>query len=206
MPDLPTRTQYEDALTLLIRRALEEDRRRIEAGGRFSREAQAARVREEAAPVLASIFGEAAQQIGDRERWGLSTAGLNTEARVWANMRAAALGEMMAAKTLQMLADGWDLASIFGVDRAASIGITETTGAVTAGERWVFAWATDNVLGDDREVERTWHTEGDARVCEICRPLDGREEDYWRRLFPDGPPAHPRCRCWIDYRILRQGE
>jgi hypothetical protein len=42
---------------------------------------------------------------------------------------------------------------------------------------------------------RVWHTARDDRVCPICGPLDGLPESEWRSQFPNGPPAHPRCRC-----------
>lgn len=48
--------------------------------------------------------------------------------------------------------------------------------------------------GDD-----IWMTEEDARVCPICGPLHGSRRRVWGRIFPDGPPAHPRCRCEIVY-------
>lgn len=31
--------------------------------------------------------------------------------------------------------------------------------------------------------------------CDICGPLNGKTERHWAAQFPDGPPAHPRCRC-----------
>jgi hypothetical protein len=31
--------------------------------------------------------------------------------------------------------------------------------------------------------------------CPICGPLDGTPESVWGAEFPDGPPAHVRCRC-----------
>lgn len=46
-----------------------------------------------------------------------------------------------------------------------------------------------------------WHTSQDDRVCPICRPLHGRPRDEWQSVFPLGPPAHPVCRCFIDYQL-----
>lgn len=53
---------------------------------------------------------------------------------------------------------------------------------------------TDSLSGLDE-----WVTEEDARVCPICAPLDGKKRAVWSAKFPQGPPAHPRCRCQIIY-------
>ncbi len=42
-----------------------------------------------------------------------------------------------------------------------------------------------------------WYTENDAKVCPICRPLHGKPIDQWPFALQGGPPAHPRCRCWL---------
>ena len=44
-----------------------------------------------------------------------------------------------------------------------------------------------------------WVTERDGRVCPICRPLDGQVDVDWEDQFPNGPPAHPNCRCWLKF-------
>ena len=55
-----------------------------------------------------------------------------------------------------------------------------------------------------------WRTERDARVCPICQPLNGTTRSNWEAKFPEGPPAHERCRCEIVYAnqpvLNRQGE
>ena len=81
----------------------------------------------------------------------------------------------------------------FSTDRAESISITETTGAISAGED---SGARIVEQQDDVILSKTWVTEADARVCPICRPLHLKPESFWPQ-FPNGPPAHPRCRCWL---------
>lgn len=44
-----------------------------------------------------------------------------------------------------------------------------------------------------------WVTAGDAAVCRICSPLNQLEYERWRERFPNGPPAHPNCRCFLSY-------
>ena len=76
----------------------------------------------------------------------------------------------------------------FGELRAEMIAVTETTRAYSA--------ATDTykeLLKDaGLEMRRVWNTSADEKVCEICGPLDGKDEREWT----SPPPAHPRCRCW----------
>lgn len=90
------------------------------------------------------------------------------------------------------------LDKVFGEDRAKRIASTELTRI------------TSTVEGIARgEYERTegivitayWVTELDAKVCKICRPLHMRREDVWQDQFPTGPPAHPNCRCNLNYVI-----
>lgn len=57
---------------------------------------------------------------------------------------------------------------------------------------------------------KIWSTAADSGVCEICAALDGVEVDFdgefdfkGKMLFAgqkELPPAHPRCRCAVEYR------
>lgn len=38
--------------------------------------------------------------------------------------------------------------------------------------------------------------------CPICGPLNGQPEEFWRGDFPDGPPAHPNCRCGASLEVI----
>lgn len=87
--------------------------------------------------------------------------------------------------------------SLFGAERAELIGVTETTAAHSAAERGVID-LHNRFTG--RILLAHWVTEHDERVCPICRPLDGQPEYLWRERFPWGPPAHARCRCYMDWR------
>lgn len=42
-----------------------------------------------------------------------------------------------------------------------------------------------------------WVTEPGA--CKICQPLHNRGKEAWGARFPDGPPAHPNCRCHLQW-------
>lgn len=81
------------------------------------------------------------------------------------------------------------LEPIFGKIRAQMIAATEVTRAFAEGN--AAAWTSTGFVSQVR-----WMTAKDERVCPICGPKAGQ-------LYPigstqDRPPAHPRCRCWIQ--------
>lgn len=86
-------------------------------------------------------------------------------------------------------------AEVFAPSRDENIGITETTSAGQAGSEWAVTQA-----GQQSEADK-WRTERDARVCPICSPLEMTPRSEWQAKFPAGPPAHPRCRCFIEYAV-----
>ena len=58
------------------------------------------------------------------------------------------------------------------------------------------------------ETIRVWCTAEDERVCPVCSDMEGTEiglNDSFKvpgkKLYAmqDGPPAHPRCRCTVEY-------
>jgi hypothetical protein len=93
-----------------------------------------------------------------------------------------------------------DTTSIFGPARSESVAITETTQAASIGGELAIEATVGKSDGD------TWFTAQDNRVCPICGPLHGASRERWSRFFPSGPPAHPRCRCWIQYAIEAANE
>jgi len=85
---------------------------------------------------------------------------------------------------------------VFGPERDESIAVTETTTAQSAGGEGA-AEATGTTSADD-----LWITENDGLVCPVCRPLHQAAREDWTRFFPSGPPAHPRCRCFVRYAAM----
>lgn len=94
----------------------------------------------------------------------------------------------------------------FDEERSRTIAITEITRA----------YGEANQLGanelakefPDVTVTKTWFTNSDDLVCEICAPLDGQTVEYDSGWGEDGaddpegilqPPAHVNCRCWTSY-------
>ena len=90
----------------------------------------------------------------------------------------------------------------FGTSRAESIAITSTTASRSTGQL-----ATALTLLDGEDVTYEWVTADDGRVCPVCGPLHNQPESVWRVKFPNGPPAHPRCRCDLQarFRTKRRG-
>jgi hypothetical protein len=100
------------------------------------------------------------------------------------------------------------LAPTFGEKRAESIAITEVTRAAAAGVN-----ENQRLLAEEGlAFARKWFTRNDELVCPICGPLNEKREDEPVPEHPDplvvekgwgagektkdGPPGHPRCRCF----------
>jgi hypothetical protein len=88
----------------------------------------------------------------------------------------------------------------FGPKRVETNAIDEVTRAqFEGGEAGVEATVGLN-------EQDTWHTVEDERVCPKCRPLNGNPRSEWTWLASDGPPLHPRCRCYIDHKLVTPSE
>ncbi len=86
----------------------------------------------------------------------------------------------------------------FGKVRAEMIAITEVTRAVNQATRIYQQLIREWGL----EMARIWRTSHDKLVCPVCSPNEGKPE--WDWTFPEGPPAHPRCRCWTTLEMRRR--
>jgi SPP1 gp7 family putative phage head morphogenesis protein len=83
--------------------------------------------------------------------------------------------------------------NLFGEERARMIAVTEVTRAFAAGN--MEAWRASGVI-----EKRQFNVNRDELVCPICGPLNGKvvglDEEFDEGI--DGPPVHPRCRCWLS--------
>lgn len=87
----------------------------------------------------------------------------------------------------------------FGPVRADMIATTEVTRASVEGERAI----AQEAMSTGIQMVAVWQTSNDEMVCPICGPRHGKAEgDGWTKA--DGPPAHPRCRCWLDHELRRR--
>ena len=91
------------------------------------------------------------------------------------------------------------LSPLYGPERAERIAVTEVTTIFAEGNQE--AWKSTGLVEENR-----WRTAMDDRVCEICAPLEdvvvGLGENEFTTeeggLGISGPPAHTRCRCWLQ--------
>jgi SPP1 gp7 family putative phage head morphogenesis protein len=86
---------------------------------------------------------------------------------------------------------------LFGAQRAEAIAVTEVTRAYAEGNQ--VAWRESGVT-----EAKEWNTANDELVCPICGPLDGKQTPLGDTFDGghDGPPAHPRCRCWLTPVVI----
>jgi len=92
------------------------------------------------------------------------------------------------------------LSGTFGPVRAEMIARTEVTRAAVEGERATVREA-DKLLskhGIDPMIP-VHQTRNDELVCPVCGPRHNKEikDDIY-------PPLHPRCRCWVTYRLPKK--
>ncbi|MCK5645095.1 MAG: hypothetical protein KAJ19_30120 [Gammaproteobacteria bacterium] len=110
----------------------------------------------------------------------------------WLDTPGSAMGDLFGALD-EMFA--------FGQSRAQMIGVTEVTRAYFEGNQ---AAARATEAEGLVKWKKTWQTNNDALVCVVlCAPLHGKSVIGTDKEFPDGagqgPPRHPRCRCWATY-------
>ena len=82
------------------------------------------------------------------------------------------------------------LSGIWSPTRAEMIAVTEITRAASEGERAMVRELNKQGV----QMVPIWQTNNDSLVCPICGERHGKE-------ITDGmyPPAHPRCRCWVNH-------
>jgi len=98
------------------------------------------------------------------------------------------------------------LAPTFGPVRSDMIATTEITRAAAQGE----LAAVNQLREGGVDMRPKWFTREDEKVCPICGGLSdvvGDEHNQFKhrrtgRMF-DMPPAHPRCRCFVNWEVVR---
>lgn len=90
-------------------------------------------------------------------------------------------------------------------ERSRTILQTEMQTAIQTGERQFYEEAAAEGQIDADFLEKRWFTVLDDRVCAICEPLHGTVIAF-NESFSSGrfnglnPPAHPNCRCFLEYK------
>jgi SPP1 gp7 family putative phage head morphogenesis protein len=160
-------------------------------------------------PVILGAATQAAQiavaglveTVGVGVDWGL----VNEAVRSWASTYTYDLVggiNLTTATVLQEEIAAWigsgrpldelmsNLSPIWGPVRSEMISVTEVTRAFAEGN--IATWQASGVVQGMR-----WFTARDESVCPICEGLDGQVADIGVG-FSSGPPAHTRCRCWLQ--------
>ena len=123
---------------------------------------------------------------------GADADAVGGQATSWASIRSHLLAGQYVTNSREMIEAGNDP---FTDSRAERIAATETTNAAVDGAE------LGAVLTDGLSAKDTWFTRNDDRVCPICGPLHAKKRTVWGAEFPNGPPAHPNCRCHVDYNF-----
>ena len=152
---------------------------------------------EKMTPVLKAAAMAAAEQLNTEADIQADGDALQNEIDSWAETRAGELADGVVQTTKDELdsmdpaEEGFsdDASKLFDDVRAGTIGVTETTEAVTGGTAAALAAA------GLEDAEAIWMTSADELVCEDCDDLDGLPAT-------EMPPLHPNCRCWISYDVV----
>ena len=145
------------------------------------------------------------EQLQGQMEFDLGDVDLAGKANEWAERYSQELATLIVANTQaklqeqQAAGEEIDISNQFDEARADKIAITETTRSITAGEFGVVGMAVS--LGLMSGDEAIWVTAEDEMVCEECEPLNDQPMEVWSVVCPAGPPAHPNCRCELDYRM-----
>lgn len=207
MADIPNRFDLEAQLAAALARVQSEQRRELEPllgdppdPSRVSAVVWQKHQDETAAAIvilLLAAFEESAARMFTAAGVEFDPGRLRAAAEQWAAAYASRLSAQIIANTMTGVGGTAGLVAVLGPARAEGIAITEITKAATTAER-----AAAGVLvagGMTAKIVAVWKTSEDAAVCKICSPLNDQPEDVWSLQVPSGPPAHPRCRCWLDW-------
>jgi HK97 family phage portal protein len=172
-------------------------------------ETQAGALLHDLRPELERMAREAGTRLIVEQGIGVDWALVAEQAALWAEQYAydlvrglddttrRVLGEAVTrfireGGTLGDLVDS--LKPYFGEARAEAIAVTEVTRAFAQGE--LAAVAQAQAMGF--KLEPVWQTNNDELVCSVCGPNhDKPRSKGW--TVQGYPPAHPRCRCWINH-------
>jgi hypothetical protein len=163
-------------------------------------------------PFEERVYLEAAQRLMSESPVGVDWSLVNEAASNWSRNSGSQLIKDISATsrraTQEAVANYYEqawtmgdlrkkLSNIYSPVRAEMIAVTEVTRAAAEGEK--------GMVGELRKqginMTPIWQTNNDELVCPICGPKHDKE-------IKDGeyPPAHPRCRCWVNHELPKVGQ
>lgn len=159
---------------------------------------------------LEEVYLEGAELYASSINYGVDDATLQRAAQAWAADRARQLVPTLNQTTTrkldryirQFLQGGITneqlidrLSNLMSRSRAEAAAITEVTRAVSEGQEFI----ADQLRNQGVNLNSIWQVLADERVCPICAPRHGMPQGTnWFDL----PPAHPRCRCFVNYEVV----
>lgn len=201
MPQVPDRSTRDQKLAAAIAAAFAAQHQSATQSGSIDWESFRSQIKQAAIANLQPIF----LTMGGGLR--LLPAGvLLSHSHQWAEQYGQQLADTIAANTQAKVRDavaraGGDedklteaLQAAFSDERAMSIATTEITRTASQGEQLAAAIWTP----DQKALTPIWQT-AIKNVCDVCDLFDGTSRDVWGPEFPDGPPAHPHCRCYLHW-------
>ena len=218
MPEFKERTTYEERMTKAMQDVFEAAAAVASDGLEAVNAAIKTALKKYVGPILEEIqrrviiillilFGDddrTSSVLGDKPGEGPVAEDLTKKAADRAKKQTEDLGDQMAETNRSWSQDwnpdeqsfqDWARDRLFDPSRGETVAITETTTAISLGERDV----VDRMEELGVEIDALWITKRDERVCKICGPLHNQPISQWEDDFQVGPPAHPRCRCFLIY-------
>ena len=182
----------------------------VQEGREFDYDGMAEELRAAVLPEVSSLVLDNAMRLSVDTGITFDPSILNTEALRWAREYTFDLVTGLVDTTRKQLQEvigafigtpGMTIGDIerliapaFGPVRAEMIAVTETTRAYSMATNQLSELLKQETP-PELTIIRRWGTSGDDLVCPVCSPLNGQPENAWIGQFPDGPPAHPNCRC-----------
>jgi HK97 family phage portal protein len=212
----PAERMLADKLTTVFKRSGTEVARRIAAGEAVDLTMLDARLRATLVPTLMEVMLEQATTLAETIGLDFDPAQVATSASEWARQYSFDLvkgltdttrGVVQSAVAQYQSTPGMTrddlvrmLKPAFGEGRAQTIATTE----ITRSANRATSQYQQELSGAGITMTRVWQTNNDESTCVVCSPLNGKTEDEWSGDFPDGAPAHPRCRCFTTLRMVKK--
>ena len=167
-----------------------------------------AQYRRELTPIIGFVFAESAENLELTRAFAVAddivTDSSENWAQRWVNTLVTDMSETNQRQIDRYIAEyradpevglEWlreRLGRIVSPSRAEMVASTEITRANYEGE----AFIANQLRNEGIDLVAVWFTAVDERVCPICGANHNKPRGEGWQL---PPPAHPRCRCWVNW-------